>query len=85
MKNKGQLQIGVLAGVISLVASIGVPFVWVGNVKGEIESKNNVQDVQITTLQATTQETREDIKEIRRGLNALLLKEGINPDKLNNK
>ena len=76
--NKGQLQIGLLAGVMGLIASIGVPFVW----GGKIQSKNDVQDVKIETLETTTAETRQDIKELNKKIDALLWKEGINPEKL---
>ena len=63
---------------MGLVASIGVPFVW----GGKIQSKNDVQDVKIETLEVVTTETRQDIKELNKKIDALLWKEGINPEKL---
>ena len=80
--NKGQLQVAALAGILGLIASVGVPFLWVGNVKSDIEKVNIEQGKAIGQLQKDSEEMKTDLKEIRKGMNALLISNGINPNKL---
>ena len=81
MQNKG-FQVGALAGILGLIASVGVPFLWVGNVKSDIEKVNVEQGKDIGQLQKDREEMKDDLKELRKGVNALLIKNGINPEKL---
>ena len=76
--NKGQIQLGILGTIVALIAGIGTPFIWGGNIK----AVNDVQNVKIQTLEQSTAETRGELKELNKKLNALLIKSGIDPDKI---
>ena len=78
--NKGQIQIAMITGIASLVAAIGVPIFWIS----DLRASNMVQDNKIVVLEKDKEEMKTDIKEIRKGMTALLIKQGINPDKLKN-
>ena len=62
--NKGQVQIGMIAAIISAIAGIGAPFIWAGDIK----ATNKVQDREIEHL--SEQQTR-DRKEFLEALNKL--------------
>lgn len=70
---KGQFQIGALAMTMGLIGSIGVPFIWGGN----IQAKNDVQDVQIAALEKNQEEIRANVEYIRRAVEAMSVKQGI--------
>ena len=78
MNNKGQIPISVLLSIAAFIGAIIAPTLYVGGIK----EVNAVQDVRILTIEKTSEEIKTDVKEIRQGMNALLLKNGINPDKL---
>ena len=73
MMNKGQIQIGMAAGIMGLIASVGVPFIWGGNVK----AKNDVQDAQIVVLEKNQDEIKENVEYIRRLVEQMSIKQGI--------
>ncbi len=79
---RGSVQVATLAGILGLIASVGVPFLWVGNVKGDIEKVNLSQGKDIEQLQRDRDETKGDIRELKKGMTALLIANGINPEKL---
>ena len=71
------MQIGTLGIIIGLIGAIGVPFLYVG----EIKETNAVQAEQITTLQGNYIDLRKEIQDMRadttKRLDALLLERGI--------
>lgn len=77
-QSRGQIQIGAVGVVVGLIASVGAPFLWAGDIK----AKDAVQDVKILTLEETTKETKDNIKEVNKKIDALLWKNGINPEKI---
>ena len=76
--NKSQIQIGLITGVFALIASVAAPILWVGNIKETAA----VQENKITTLERNYNELRGDYKTLDAKINALLLKNNINPDKI---
>lgn len=78
---KGQVAIPALLGIASLIAAVGAPILWVSDIKAQ----NTVQDNEIVALKAANEELKTDVKELRKGMNALLWKAGINPDSLETK
>lgn len=78
LKKTGQISALALTGIFGLISSIAVPIFWVS----DIRAINTVQDNNIKTLQDEKAEMKADIKELRRGMDALLIKNGINPDKI---
>ena len=76
--DKGQLQLGLITGVFALIASVAAPILWVGNIKETAA----VQENKITTLERNYNELRGDYKTLDAKINALLLKNNINPDKI---
>ena len=63
--NKGQLQIGMIAAIISAIAGIGAPFIWAGDIK----ATNKVQDREIEHLSEQQNQSR---KEFLDALNKLV-------------
>lgn len=61
---KGQITIQTILLVAALVSSVGAPFIWMGNVM----SKNNVQDVQISAIEKNQEEIKNNVEYIRRTL-----------------
>lgn len=76
--NKGQIQIGILVSGFALLASIAAPILWVSNIK----ETNAVQDNKLANIEENYKEIKDDIKELRKGMNLLLIKNGINPEKI---
>jgi len=76
--NKSQIQIGLITGVFALIASVAAPILWVGNIKETAA----VQENKITTLERNYNELRGDYKTLDAKINALLLKNNINPEKI---
>lgn len=72
------LSIGAVTGIASMCASIAAPILWVGGIK----EVNAVQDVRIQSVEARQIEFNENIKELNAKLNALLIANGINPDRI---
>lgn len=81
LRSHGAVTMGTLSGIIALIASIASPILWVGQIK----ETNAVQDSRLNTIDRETGELRSDVKEISRGMTALLIKNGINPNTLNDK
>lgn len=75
---KGQIQIGLLLSGFALLASIAAPILYVGNIK----ETNAVQDNKLTTLEANYKEIKDDNKSINKKIDALLWKQGINPENI---
>lgn len=62
--SRGQIALGTIGIIASLIAGVGAPFIYFG----KIVAVNDVQSVQIITLQETAKDTRDEIKEIKKTL-----------------
>ena len=81
MKQMFNPTFAAVAGLGSMCASIAAPILWVGGIK----EVNAVQDVKIATVVERQIEFNENLKEVNAKLNALLIANGINPDRITNK
>lgn len=75
---RGQVTVAAIGTIMALLASVGAPFIWAGNLK----ATNAVQDTEIENLKETVRETKDNLRELNKKLDALLINNGINPDKL---
>ena len=71
--------------VLAILAAIGSPFIWAGEIKAENVGQN--KDIESNANDILKQERRidalvSDIGVLKSGMNALLINHGINPDKL---
>ncbi len=78
MKNKGQIAIHSLLSIAALLSAVGVPIFWASG----LQATNTIQDNDISSLKTANADLKDDVKELRKGMNALLLKNGINPEAL---
>lgn len=69
------LSIPVLTGIIAFIAAIAAPILWVGDIK----EVNAVQSNKIETLQQNHTELRNDSRLLGQKIDALLVRQGINP------
>lgn len=67
-----------ITGIGGMCASIAAPILWVGGIK----EVNAVQDVRIQAVVEKQTEFSGDLKEINAKLNALLIANGINPERV---
>ena len=67
----------ILISIAALIGAIVAPTLYIGDIK----EVNAVQNVKITAVEQTQAEIKSDIKEIRKGMDALLLRNGISVDK----
>lgn len=71
------ITIGTLVGLIGLIGGIVAPTLWFGGIKGV----NDVQAVQISTLESNYAELKTEIKDMRsdtnKRLDALLQERGL--------
>lgn len=79
--NRGQIQIAMVTGIFGLVAAVGVPIFWVS----ELKATNTVQDNRIVAVEEIIKETKQDIKELNKKIDALLWRSGIDPNNLDKK
>lgn len=63
---------------VGICGSLATPMIW----GSKINEVNAVQDEKIYVIQSNYSEIRNDVKELDRKINALLVNNGINPDKL---
>lgn len=70
---KGQVQISAVTGVVIMFGAIGAPFLYVGG----INATNATQDVKIATVQTDISEIKNNVEYIRRTLEAMSVKQGI--------
>lgn len=69
----GSLTLPTIAGIIAAIAAIGSPFIYFGT----LERANAVQDVKITAIEKTNQEIRDNVEYIRRAIEQISIKQGI--------
>lgn len=69
----GPLTLPTIAGIVAAVAAIGSPFIYFGT----LERANAVQDVEISTIKQTNAEIRENVEYIRRAVEQISIKQGI--------
>lgn len=73
-----EINIGVLASVISLLASVAAPILYVGSIK----EVNATQQLQINQNKDDIKENDSDIKNLNAKIDALLWRNGIDPNKV---
>lgn len=73
MKSMGQITITALTGIAAFVAAIVAPTIWIGDIK----QVNAVQDARITTVEKTNAEIRDNVEYIRRAVEQISIKQGI--------
>ena len=61
---QGQITIQTISVIAALIASIGAPFIWAGDLK----SKNDVQDVRLGVMEKNQEEIKTNVEYIRRTL-----------------
>ena len=72
------MNISTLGIILGLIGGIGVPFIYIGNIK----AVNEVQDVRIGSIEQQHIDNKEDFRILSAKVDALLIKEGINPSKI---
>ena len=75
---KGQINLSLLTGIAAFIAAIAAPIIWVGDIK----QVNAVQDNRLGTVETNYMRLEGKLDMQSEKINALLVKQGINPDKL---
>lgn len=75
MNTKGNVTIAMVTGIFGLIASVAVPIVWITSLK----EVNAVQDNKISNVEKNYSELNDRLGGVNDKLDALLLKQGINP------
>lgn len=74
----GNSTIGIIVGLCSVAGSIVAPTVYMGNIKENVATQN----VRLTAVEASEVTSRQDISDLNKKIDALLWKQGINPQSI---
>ena len=77
-RSKGQIAVQSLAVVAGVLSAVAVPIIW----GGKVDAANQVQDVKITNIETQQGDLKSDVRDMNKKLDALLIANGIQPDKL---
>lgn len=78
----GNATIALIISAFALVGTIAGPVWYLSQYKESVAITDTKQTMDIESIQKEHDEFKQDIKEVRAGVNALLIAQGINPSKV---
>lgn len=82
MKQVNPHLISAVIGICSVGASFVGPTLYISDIKETSNTVNAVQDVRISNVEKSQIEVKQEVRDLNRKIDALLWKEGINPNNL---